>query len=84
MGIDVLNLIRIPAGLLQGYIDGSDSVGAFRHRGRNMITVICHSETENLAIDLSAASPGVLKLFQDQGAASFTHQESIPVEGKGA
>src|SRR5207244_1290736 len=82
VGVDVANLGRIDAGLVEGVADRPRCPLAFRVWLDDGIGVKTAAKPENLGVNLGTTFPGPIEVFQDQDAGPLAEDEAVahPVE----
>ena len=81
VGIDVIDVGRGEAGVLQGQDDAAP--GPFLVRVGDVVGVAGHAEADDLAVDLGAPGHGVVQFLQGQDAGAFGHDKAGAVEVEG-
>ena len=83
MHVDVVDVCGRQPCIVQGVFHHIACPKAFRVWRCNVVGICGHAATHHFAINFGAAGTGMLKVFQDDAAAAFTKDKSVPcgVEG---
>ena len=79
VGVDVVDVVGIEPGVLEGQLHGHGRAGAFGMRGGDVVGVGRAAGAEQLGVDRRAALAGVLELFEDEDAGPFAEDEAVAV-----
>jgi len=77
MGIEVLNLIRIDASIVQRHDHGT--TGTVDVRRGNVMRVSTHAKPDNFGVNFGAPRFCMLVLFQDHNPTAFAQHEPVSV-----
>ena len=77
MGVDIVDVLGIELGPLQGGAHGALRPAAVLGRGRDVMSVTGKAVADDLGIDLGAAPLGMLELFQHDDAGTLAHDEAV-------
>src|SRR6059058_2504867 len=76
-GVDVLNILWLEPGILEGALHGALCPLAIRGWCGEMVSVACRAIANNLRVDLCSALESVFQLLENQDARTFAHDEPI-------
>src|SRR5207248_9842229 len=83
VGIDVLDVRRFEAGILQRALHHAHHSAAVFRRRRDVVRVARHAVAGDFAVDPRAAGDGALALFDNDDAGPFAHYESVALQVPG-
>src|SRR5690606_18820301 len=78
MCVDVFDILRLDACILQRGTHGELSTGSFGRRRRQVMRVGTLTETGHFTMDLSAARPRMLQLLEHDDTRPFAEDETVP------
>ena len=84
MRADVINLLRVEAGVSQGQRDGAGGARAPLSRGSDVMRIGCLPVAGDLAQNRRAARTGMFQTFHDEKRSAFAHDQSIALAVEGA
>src|SRR5258708_35892453 len=84
MGIEVVYLFFVEAGIFGGVLHGPQGAFAFRMGSGHMISVCRHGCAGYFAVDIRPSGPGMFILFQDAGPPPFSHDKAVSATIKAA
>ena len=79
VGIDVINLVDVHCGVLEGGLHGKDSASTVFVWGRDMGPIGALTVAKDLAVDPSAASLGVFVFLEHDYAGPLGENETVPI-----
>mmetsp|Transcript_4614 Transcript_4614/g.9685 ORF Transcript_4614/g.9685 Transcript_4614/m.9685 type:complete len:447 (+) Transcript_4614:137-1477(+) len=79
VGVDVVDVGLVHAGLLDGHLHRGREASSLRCRGRYVVRVARGAVPDHLAVDRRAAREGAVERLEDDDAGSLTHDEASPV-----
>ena len=79
MGVDVVDVVGVPAGVAEGGPHRLGRADALLVRGGDVVGVGRVAAAEHLGVDRRAARLRVLVLFEDQDAGPFAEDEAVAV-----
>ena len=79
MGVDIVDIFRVQAGLAQRHLHGTERARTFRMWRRHVIGIAGQAITDHFAINLGTARLGPLIFFQHHHASAFAHHETIAI-----
>ena len=77
--VDVLDLRRFHAGLVQGHLHRARVALALRRRRRDVIGVCRRAITNDLAVDLRFAGERAFALLEDEHRGAFREDEAVTI-----
>ncbi len=83
MGVDVVHILRLGAGVCNGHGHGLGAAAAVGPRGSHVIGVAGGAVAYEFRIDLGAPGLGVLQLLQQQDRRAFAQDEAAALASKG-
>ena len=77
MGIDIVDVLGLDAGVLDGTLHhelGTESLGM---AGSDVISVGTHAATDDFTVNLGATGQRMLEFLEHEAHTAFTHDESV-------
>mmetsp|Transcript_12588 Transcript_12588/g.22877 ORF Transcript_12588/g.22877 Transcript_12588/m.22877 type:complete len:450 (-) Transcript_12588:354-1703(-) len=79
VGVDVVDLVTLDAGILDGHLDAGCYTQTVRAWIGHVVGIAGDGTTQILADDVGTTSLGMLQLLQDQNTSPLSHHEPITV-----
>ena len=83
VGVDVVNLAGVEAGVLQGELHGASRAPPFRVGSGHVVAVGAQSVAHHLGEDGGPTAAGVFVLFEDDHASPLRHDEPVAIAVEG-
>ena len=83
VGVDVVNLAGVEAGVLQGELHGASRAPPFRVGSGHVVAVGAQTVAHHLSEDGGATAAGVFVLFEDDHASPLRHDEPVAIAVEG-
>ena len=75
--IDIVNILRLHACILQRILHDELGTQSFRMRSSDVVSIGTHAGTNHLSINLCTTGLGMLQFLKNQTACTFGHDETI-------
>ena len=77
MYVDIINIFGLHFSIFQCALHNKFCAKTLGVRGRNMVCVSTHANTGHFAVDVCAASQGVVERLQHEDTCTLSHNESV-------
>ena len=77
MHVDVVDVLRFHASILQRVLHDEFGTQSLRMRGCDVVSVSTHARTNHFCVNLGTTSLGMLQFLKDKTASTLAHDETI-------